>query len=212
MNWGDIALRLLIRRRDRETISGDLLEEYREHVLPTKGPRAARLWYLRQIVSFVSPIGWGLAIGVALGTFQLVDTAIEPLADDDPRSMIGMLAAVLMLWTFASVAAGLPSRRFKQSVVAGVLAGIATMAVFDVTSILRVNVFLNEIRHREDWINLVARFEASGVQSLRAYANWEYIRGTPMVLGLGAIAGGLCGALAGLINGILRTPLARASH
>jgi hypothetical protein len=35
---------------------------------------------------------------------------------------------------------------------------------------------------------------------LRAYANWEYVRGTPIVLTIGVIAGGLCGALAGVIN------------
>lgn len=44
MNWGDVALRLLVRARDRETISGDLLEEYREerrsaYIIPP-GPAA----------------------------------------------------------------------------------------------------------------------------------------------------------------------------
>jgi hypothetical protein len=211
MRWGEFILRLLVRRRDRETISGDLLEEYREHVLPTKGPRAARLWYVRQILSFVSPAAWGLAIGVLLGTLQLIDTAFEPLSDDSAGIMMGILATLLMLWTLASVAAGLPSRRFRHALVAGVLAGIATMAVIDLTSILRVNIFLDQIRYRDDWINLVARFEASGSQSLRAYANWEYVRGTPFVLGLGAIAGGISGAIAGVINGMSGTPLARVS-
>ena len=68
MKWGDFVLRLLVRRRDRETISGDLLEEYREHVRPTRGPWAARLWYVRQVVSFMSPLAWGVLIGVVLGT------------------------------------------------------------------------------------------------------------------------------------------------
>ena len=211
MKWGDFMLRLLIRRRDRETISGDLLEEYREHVLPTKGPRAARLWYVRQILSFVSPLAWGLVIGALLGTLQLVDTAVEPLADDSAGAMIGILATMLALWTLASISAGLPSRRFTHALVAGVLAGVATMAVIDLTSILRVNIFLDEIRYRDDWINLVARFEASGSQSLREYANWEYVRGAPIVVGIGAIAGGISGAIAGVINGMSGTPLTRVS-
>jgi hypothetical protein len=211
MKWGDFMLRLLVRRRDRDTISGDLLEEYREHVLPTKGSRAARLWYVRQILSFVSPLVWGLAIGVLLGTLQLLDTAFEPLSDDSAGVMMGILATLLMLWTLASIAAGLPSRRFRHALTAGVLAGIATMAVIDLTSILRVNIFLDQIRYRDDWTNLVVRFEASGSQSLREYANWEYVRGTPFVLGLGAIAGGISGAIAGLINGMSGTPLTRVS-
>jgi hypothetical protein len=86
------------------------------------------------------------------------------------------------------------------------------MAVIDLTSILRVNLFLDQIRHRDDWTNLMARFEESGVQSLRVYANWEYVRGTPIVLALGAAAGGVCGAVAGVINQLSRPPLARASH
>jgi hypothetical protein len=36
MNWGEMALRLVVRGRDRETISGDLLEEYREEILPSE--------------------------------------------------------------------------------------------------------------------------------------------------------------------------------
>ena len=212
MKWGDFVLRLLVRRRDRETISGDLLEEYREHVRPTRGPWAARIWYVRQILSFVSPLVWGLLIGVVLGVWQLVDTAVEPLAEDTPRVMIGIVGTMLVSWTLASLAAALPSRRFTRALVAGIIAGVATMAVIDFTSILRVNVFLDEIRYRDDWVNLMTRFEASGSQSLRAYANWEYARGTPIVLGLGALAGGVCGAVAGMINGISDTTLARPSN
>src|SRR5262249_57457439 len=105
-----------------------------------------------------------------------------------------------LVWRSVSVGTSLPTRRFRDAVVAGMLAGIATMAVFDATSILRVNVFLDQIRYRADWVGLVARFDASNAPSLRAYANWEYVRGTPIVLAIGVVAGGLCGALAGGIN------------
>jgi hypothetical protein len=212
MKWADFVLRLLIRRRDRDTISGDLLEEYREHVRPTRGPWAARVWYVRQMLSFLSPLGWGVLIGVALGTWQLVDTAAEPLAEDTSGAMLGIVGTLLVSWTLASRAAALPSRRFTHALIAGIIAGLATMAVIDLTSILRVNLFLDQIRHRDDWTNLMARFEESGVQSLRVYANWEYVRGTPIVLALGAAAGGVCGAVAGVINQLSRPPLARASH
>jgi hypothetical protein len=212
MKWGDFVLRRLIRPRDRDTISGDLLEEYREHVRPTRGPWTARVWYVRQILSFVSPLAWGLLIGVALGTWQLVDTAVEPLSEDTSGAMLGIAGILLVSWTLASRAAALPSRRFTHALIAGIIAGVATMAVIDVTSILRVNLFLDEIRHRDDWTNLVARFDESGVQSLRVYANWEYVRGTPIVLAFGAAAGGVCGAVAGVINQLTTAPLARASN
>ena len=111
MKWGDFVLRLLVRRRDRETISGDLLEEYREHVRPTRGPWAARLWYARQVLSFVSPLAWGVLIGVVLGTFQLVDTAAEPLAEDTPGVMIGIVGTMVVSWTLTSMAAAVSHTR-----------------------------------------------------------------------------------------------------
>lgn len=52
--WLQRTLALLLHPRDRETISGDLLEEYREAKLPSLGPIRANCWYLRQVMSFVS--------------------------------------------------------------------------------------------------------------------------------------------------------------
>ena len=47
-------LRHCLSPRDRETISGDLLEEYREEQAPRLGSLRANLWYLRQSISFIS--------------------------------------------------------------------------------------------------------------------------------------------------------------
>jgi hypothetical protein len=42
----------LLKPEDRESVSGDLLEEYRETIVPTLGPAADR-WYVRQVASFL---------------------------------------------------------------------------------------------------------------------------------------------------------------
>jgi hypothetical protein len=52
--WLERMLLLFLPARDRETISGDLLEEYREEQLPGSGSTRANLWYLRQSISFAS--------------------------------------------------------------------------------------------------------------------------------------------------------------
>lgn len=52
--WLERFLLLLLSDRDRETISGDLLEEYREERLPRLGRIRANVWYLRQSISFAS--------------------------------------------------------------------------------------------------------------------------------------------------------------
>lgn len=76
-------LRLLLVDRDRDTISGDLLEEYREVAVPTRGVSGARWWYRRQVAGLVwralrLPAMIGLAIGAALGVINLIDTARHP--------------------------------------------------------------------------------------------------------------------------------------
>jgi hypothetical protein len=49
----DSLLLFLLAPRDRETVSGDLYEEFLEVKLPALGPFRACLWYMRQVLSFV---------------------------------------------------------------------------------------------------------------------------------------------------------------
>lgn len=52
--WLERMLLCCLPARDRETISGDLLEEYREEQVPRLGSMRANVWYLRQSISFLS--------------------------------------------------------------------------------------------------------------------------------------------------------------
>ena len=49
--WAQSLLTHMLKARDRESIPGDLLEEYREERLPLRGRTRANLWYLGQILS-----------------------------------------------------------------------------------------------------------------------------------------------------------------
>lgn len=49
----DRALRLALRSRDRDAISGDLLEIYAEEKLPELGPFRANFWFARQLFSIL---------------------------------------------------------------------------------------------------------------------------------------------------------------
>jgi len=84
-SWLQRALLRFLKARDRETISGDLLEEYREEKVPRLGVLRANLWYLRQLFSFASmrmvdgrPVQqvlvlmcfFAIAAGVWLGTME----------------------------------------------------------------------------------------------------------------------------------------------
>jgi len=61
-------LLFLLSPRDRETVSGDLEEEYLEVKVAELGPFRARLWYLRQVLSFVP----GRAAGALQSALRLV--------------------------------------------------------------------------------------------------------------------------------------------
>jgi hypothetical protein len=49
--WAQALLRALLEPRDRDTIAGDLLEEYRDRLAHSPAP--AKAWYIRQVLSFV---------------------------------------------------------------------------------------------------------------------------------------------------------------
>jgi hypothetical protein len=51
--WAESLLNLLLPEQVRETIIGDLREEYVESVHPRKGRIGSDLWYLRQVLSFL---------------------------------------------------------------------------------------------------------------------------------------------------------------
>lgn len=77
--WAETLLRLLLAPKDRESVSGDLLEEYRETIVPTLGPAANR-WYVRQVGSFLLRASWvwGAVLGAALVIRYLFDTLVPP--------------------------------------------------------------------------------------------------------------------------------------
>jgi len=52
--WLERMLVLFLHSQDRETIPGDLLEEYREEQQPRLGSIRANVWYARQSLSLIS--------------------------------------------------------------------------------------------------------------------------------------------------------------
>ena len=74
--WAALVLNLILKDRDRESIAGDLLEEYREVILPARGPVRGHLWYLAQIVSLMSAPQQGVFIGLLFGGWVLMLMAV----------------------------------------------------------------------------------------------------------------------------------------
>jgi hypothetical protein len=64
---------MVLASKDRESVSGDLLEEYRESIVPSLGA-SANAWYLRQVAGLVLRATWawaGLVAAISLWRFLL---------------------------------------------------------------------------------------------------------------------------------------------
>jgi heme/copper-type cytochrome/quinol oxidase subunit 3 len=120
--WAEIVLRLVLDSRDRATVSGDLLEEFRDSIWPTRGPSAADRWYVWQVMGFVvlSNMVPASLFGAAFVARTALDW-LQPPADFHTRSLISTLVAASILLVSGFFASWKNGR-----ILAGGLCGIAT--------------------------------------------------------------------------------------
>ena len=202
--WAETLLRLCLRRRDRDTVTGDLLEEYRETILPARGRLRAQLWYLRHAISLVPSVVLGAVIGVIFGAWNLVFTWLDPLADDTPLALLTHYGPMFAAWAVISFAATRRSGRIVDAIKAGAIVGFVTFVVLSVANLVRVNLFLDTIQHRLDWRNMMVRFHNSDFESLRAFVNYDFATGFWLKVAVGMTIGATIGILAGLAASLVR--------
>ena len=152
------------------------------------------------------PVVFGLLLGTLLGTWILVDTAISPLADDTPLAVGALFGAVFLALAVPGFVRRRRGGRFADALEAGATAGAVTFAVFLLLGILRVNLFLETIRSRPDWQNLMADYARSDFQSLRAYANYVYAKQIVLIPAIGIVGGAISGSLGGIVATFARRP------
>ena len=112
-------LRLFLAPRDRESVSGDLLEEYRESIHPSRGQAAADRWYVYQVLGFF----WrsNAAPAVLLLVAILGRTAFDwlvPTTEFSTRSTVSTLTSATIL-----IAAGFITASRSHRASAGMVAG-----------------------------------------------------------------------------------------
>ena len=78
--WAEAILRLFLKPEDRESVSGDLLEEYREMIHAGRDRAAADYWYVRQLPGFLWRTTWAWAALLALLTLgrSVLDVFVPP--------------------------------------------------------------------------------------------------------------------------------------
>jgi hypothetical protein len=63
--WAEALLRSLLRPADRESIPGDLIEEYRAVKRPTLGALRANIWYVKHVFSVLWRLTWPYALAMS---------------------------------------------------------------------------------------------------------------------------------------------------
>ena len=194
--------------RDHDPILGDLLEEYREVVRPTRGRLRASLWFVRQTLSFVPVWTWGVLLGVILGALNLASAAVAPLAEDRLEDLLIIAIVVLATWTAIGFAA--ERRRFRtgDAIAGGIVAAVLTTVITSAANLTRKIVFLDIIQDRSDWQGLLVRFHASGSPDLKSFVITEHLYGLIGGLLFAAVMGAICGAIGGAISVSRRAPAA----
>jgi hypothetical protein len=107
--WAEALLRSLLRPSDRESISGDLLEEYRAVRHPVLGAFWATAWYVQQSLSVLWRLMWpGL---LALTGVTLLSLKVKALGYPSlvPAPLVSLEDALVYLWVgyYASRRTGL---------------------------------------------------------------------------------------------------------
>jgi hypothetical protein len=76
--WAEAMLRSLVRPSDRESISGDLLEEYRAARRPTLGALRGNIWYIKHVLSVLSRLIQPYALALIGPCILLALTVFRP--------------------------------------------------------------------------------------------------------------------------------------
>ena len=184
-DWAETLLEAVLSEKDRDTVTGDLLEEYRESIVPAMGARADR-WYIRQVSWYVlrAVAPWALLIAVTC-LVRLVFDAFVPTTYTrgviHPRSAI-MSRLLMATFVIGGARHAWRSRRFGSAV----LVSFATAVSGGIASQGGTLVFLG-IWHDPATLRAI---DGSGGLS-------EAIWGMPILLILIGTTAGTAGALVG---------------
>jgi hypothetical protein len=119
--WAELVLQAFLPSRAFESVSGDLLEEYRETVLPARGRHGADVWYLSQVIGYAwrSAGVWASLFAVSFLIRAAIDWRI-PTTDFHLRSTVSTSIA-LGIFVLAGFWAGARTGSMRTGAVVGLV-------------------------------------------------------------------------------------------
>ena len=93
-----------------------------------------------------------------------------------------------------------------RATIAGASVALISFAVYYCAILVRVIVFLDVLRGREDWRLMVTTFPFSGFESFRLYVNYIYATGAPFRIAAASAIGVVTALVGGLAGSFGRNP------
>ncbi len=188
--WAEAVLGLLVRSDEAESVSGDLIEEYRITVYPSRGRLRADVWYVRQVLGFMlrAPLICGLVLAALHCGRSLLDTFAPPVSWG-PRSAVTTWSSIA-LFVFAGACGAWRTGRARS----GILVALVTYAIGSTLGLaFDVALYVSVIRH--DPVKLYM-FQLTG--------GWDEELGLPFMLSLIVAVLGTFGGMLGKLLGAAR--------
>jgi hypothetical protein len=183
--WAEHLLRLVLDVSNADSITGDLLEEYRASIHPARGQEAADRWYVTQTAGYVvRRTGfWAVLFG---GAF-VARTALDWFVPTDDFHLRATVSTVLGAGTVA--AAGFWGGWRSANLAAGTLAGVATTGIGAIVSISGAAALL------------VAAHDEATMAAIRGSGGLAEVFTLPITL---LIPGAVLGTAAGAVGAMAR--------
>jgi len=178
--WAEALLRVFLKPDDFESVSGDLLEQYRDSVYHSRGRLRADLWYVSQVFTFAPP-GTRL-FAVLFGAQFLTRTALDwflPPVDFHFRSAISTVVGIGTL-----AAAGFWAAWRSGSFAIGPIAGSLTAGIASIASIGGAAIMLT-VWH-----------DPQTMSAIRNSGGIEEVFSLPLLMVLAGLLFGACGGIA----------------
>jgi len=214
--WAEAMLLRVLAPADAPAIAGDLLEHYREGVLPARGRLRADLWYVGQLASLCGRIAIGAkagrlhdrSLGVALGgvlalVIVLSNVVLPKVGVTFPDADLdGPLFMVLLFAAFATCGflAYRRRRSFAAPFRAGLIVAFCSLSIAMLTFFAVDNLFFDLVSRQPEKI---WSFRHSHDASMRTHINLGLAKGVVLFLPILTGLGGVCGSLGGLFGSLL---------
>jgi hypothetical protein len=179
--WSEALLRIFLRPEVFLSFSGDLLEQYRDSVLPARGLRGADRWYLAQVAGIVlrKSLPWAALFAAAYVARMALDW-LWPTNHFETRAQVSTAIAAAIL-----LASGFGTSWKSRSFLAGAAAGLATTATATVLSMAGIALVL-AIWHDPRTMTAIAG--SGGLSEAFFLPVWLMLPGT-VIGGIGGLVG-----------------------